>query len=171
LRNCISIVKQMTVKDKVIYILLLIIILGLSGILFYMNIFYKPQKSQILTLNEEFKDKNLNISILYFETIFSNDLFIDYQLSDDFSEACRKYDCFLFTEVYDSSTQEYESLGPIINVKNSKYTSTGTTVIPNSLFSSFNIDITNYKVRLRIDMFKGETDELITYSDAQDIAN
>ncbi len=112
-----------------------------------------------IVLADIIKEKDAGITITYTEEIFSGDLYIDYELTNDLSEICTDFNCFLFIEVFDEELENYSILGPVIDVTNSSYTGTGTTILPISLTSDRDLELNS--LRLRVDVIYGDQEDVL----------
>lgn len=160
--NRVLIVKQNIPKDKV-FLLLIALIIGLFAIIVVLNTkHFSIIDSEKIDLKKELKDMNLTMNINYTEQIYSDDIYIDYDYSEDVDRSCNKYKCFLFVEYYINSENSYSAVGPIINLSLSKNTGTGTTIIPSIIMETIENPIDS--LRLRLEVFYGDQNVTV-YSD------
>lgn len=128
-----------------------IFVLGI--LIVWVNSFDKSSLIEEIILSEVINKDTATLSIVYSEKIYSGDIYFDYELSNDLTEICTDYNCFLFVELLSKDNDSYSSIGPVIDVTNSHFTGTGTTVVPTILIQD---DNRPEDFRLRLDVLYGD---------------
>lgn len=154
MKKFVSILKQNTTKYKIEIILLLCILLISLPIGYFL---FSSTDEKQLDLSAK---GNLEVNIENVEVIFSDDVFVDFSISEDFKLLCEssEYDCFMTIFYLGTFNDDFRRIGQILNLKENEKNEI---IIPNDLVDLYNIDTSNFKVKLEVKVLRQNQSALI----------